>query len=1027
MRPTFARCLAASLLAMQPLASQFAWSQANPVGWPMMGGNPQHTNSVNASTPSAATASQLGLNWMANLHAADVGSPVAAFNAALGAMVVYAGDENGDVFAFNETTGQQIWGINLGLGNAIRATPAVAPDGSVWVATSYGNTVFKLNGATGQTLCSQTLAGGPIEASLNVATTPDGVVRVYEGTNDTVVVSGLEAGLLGSGCARSFTFNGFQTPVTSGTTGTWATTAYSVNASGTGGVILFGTADPDSTEYALDARTGALLWKWAANAPAGDYDIGEGAAISAPGVNGFAHGMAFVGDKYGFVAALDLTTGASLWQTNIYPPGYKGARDTRSGPAFTGGDVVYGFFGGVQALNPLNGSLLWQYSTPGVEVLSSPAVVGPVGREVVGFSDMTGAFHVVQLSNGAQLYSYQTGGYITASTAFANGHLITVSTDGFLYDFAVGGANAPPPSTTLSAPAPNAQIANPYGSVTVSGSAADSQGVAAVEVALAVSGATGLQWYNAATKSLQGAAVDNPATLSAPGATSTTWSFTFPAPASGGAYQVYASAVNVGRRADIKGVNEAFDVLRSPTAPVVQVSNAYVPPGGSFTVSGSGFMPGEVVSVSVNGNVLAQPMTNAAGAFPLKTVTLPALTPLVAFGNGAKLGPTALVATGRTSKLTTSTFFDVTNEWTQGAQGPTRVSFESNDSSFHTTINAGGGAFLTTEWMTPTGAKVESSPIVVNGVAYVGNDAGLLLAINTNDGAPQWQYQVPSGKPIQSSPAVDGSLVLFGGADGNLYEVNKQGGGLFATLAVGGAVGSPAVSNGVAYVGSDNGSVIAVVENHNGSPVSMWSASVGAAIHAPVAFDPSSANTPVIVGNDAGTITAFNGTTGKVLWTFKTGAAVTGAPTILNGTVYVGSQDGAVYALKEQTGSSVWTFNAGAPITVGGAAGRITASTTNYLAYGTAGGYLYTLNANNGAQLWASNIGQPVVGVAAAFDAVVVETSKGQVRVDRGEQGGEQVWSFQTGAPLNTIPAINNGVVYVGAQSTSLFAFTTYK
>ena len=49
------------------------------------------------------------------------------------------------------------------------------------------------------------------------------------------------------------------------------------------------------------------------------------------------------------------------------------------------------------------------------------------------------------------------------------------------------------------------------------------------------------------------------------------------------------------------------------------------------------------------------------------------------------------------------------------------------------------------------------------------------------------------------------------------------------------------------------------------------------------------------------------------------------------------------------------------------------------------------------------------------------------MRVDRGEQGGEQVWSFQTGAPLNTIPAINNGVVYVGAQSTSLFAFTTYK
>jgi len=345
----------------------------------------------------------------------------------------------------------------------------------------------------------------------------------------------------------------------------------------------------------------------------------------------------------------------------------------------------------VQALNALTGALLWQFSTRGLEVISSPAVVGPVGQEVAAFSDMAGMLHVVRLADGVQLYHYQTGGYVTASVAAANGHLVSVSSDGFLYDFQVGGGNAPPPTTLVTFPASNAQIPNPNGNLTISGTASDAQGVAAVEVAVAYDGPTGVQWYNAATQTATAAAIDNPAALSAPRATSTRWSFTFPAPASGGTYQVFASAVNLAHQADVKGASRTFNILPSTTAPVIQLSNQYAPPGGSFFVSGSGFRAGEVVSVAVDGQVLAQPSTNASGAFPQTSVTLP---PTAKFGSSSRLGPTTVVATGQTSQLVTSTFLDITNEWTQGAQGPTRVSFESNDNILHDSLDPGANQFL---------------------------------------------------------------------------------------------------------------------------------------------------------------------------------------------------------------------------------------------------------------------------------------------------------------------------------------------
>ena len=64
--------------------------------------------------------------------------------------------------------------------------------------------------------------------------------------------------------------------------GAWDLISYAVDATGEP-LVLFGTADPDNSLYAVDAVTGALVWRFSTVIAQGDYDVGAGISVSAPG------------------------------------------------------------------------------------------------------------------------------------------------------------------------------------------------------------------------------------------------------------------------------------------------------------------------------------------------------------------------------------------------------------------------------------------------------------------------------------------------------------------------------------------------------------------------------------------------------------------------------------------------------------------------------------------------------------------------------------------------------------------------
>jgi outer membrane protein assembly factor BamB len=246
-------------------------------------------------------------------------------------------------------------------------------------------------------------------------------------------------------------------------------------------------------------------------------------------------------------------------------------------------------------------------------------------------------------------------------------------------------------------------------------------------------------------------------------------------------------------------------------------------------------------------------------------------------------------------------------------------------------LNASTGEKL---WTYTTGGPVDDSPAVANGVVYVGSDN--LYALNATTGKKLWSYPTFGGPPavvngvvyigpaalnaatgeklwsyptIGGSPAVANGVVYFDGFDNvsTLYALNASTGSLLWRFFTNpeDSFRSPAVSNGVVYVGTGEDGVYAV-----DATTLLWDYVFGATVDS----TPAIAHGVVYVGTDINLL-ALNASTGAKLWSYNTGFFDAGSPAVANGVVYIGSADGNVYALNANTGGELWSYDTGTQIT----------------------------------------------------------------------------------------------------------------
>jgi len=970
--------------------------------WPKYGYDASDTGTSPDPTVSTTNATGLGVKWMVPDQSQSESSPVVEYNAQLGENVVYQGNVDGGFTAFNASTGAILWSRNLG--SAVISTPLVA-DGDVWIDRTFSPVLYKLDAATGAVLCQSAPLASFTYVTPTIATPPGGSETVYLGVNGIEPNAPIYA-VDAATCATDWQFTAYN----SSGDGTWDPYSYAVDATGEG-LVLFGTDNPDSTVYAIDAVTGRKVWSYKTQ-NVSEGDVGTAASITAPGVNGFADGAAYISNNGGYTYALDLTTGKPYWRVSY--AAYTGSKPDRGTAAVIGDHIILPGPTGVICLNAVTGARVWKWVGPAPSD-SAAAVAGPAGKAVVAVTDLAGNFDVLNASTGALLYQYQTGGYAVTSVAESDGNFYVASGSGFLYDFGLGGtgAGAGTPSTTVTSPVSGGSPANPGGSLTITGTASGTP-IGAVDVAIQ-SGGTDGPWWDAATSSWSTGFVTDPATLGTPGAAATTWSASVPIPAGGGTYSVQASATGTDGLADLTPYSSVpstsrtnFTVGYLATSPHLATTGGahWVTPGSSVGVTGSGFDPGEAIAVSIGGSPALTATAGPKGAFS-GTVTVPT-TDL--------FGVTALTATGATSGMSTTAVVDVSNQWPSSGAGSLHTGYESNDETWDLHIVGNHAKFLTQAWSFPTGASISAQPTVVDDVAYVGNSAGTVTALDVQNSEPLWTFA--AGSPVDSTVAVTDGLVVFGTTSGSIDAISQSSGVLvWRTAASSGVESSPSVADGTIFVGSDNGTVYALDQ---ATGVVDWQARMAGAVAGSPTVDPAAGL--VVVGDSSGAISALHQADGSSAWSVATGGAVTATPTIVNGLVYVGSQTGTVFALHEATGAQAWTYATGGAVSAAGAYWASTNDGPPAYVVGNANGDLDFLAVATGKLDRLINQGDsPVTGVTCADDWAVASLADGLVFSDKF--GGEITWAYQGTAPSSPV-TLQDGVSYLAGQDGAVRAFT---
>ena len=306
------------------------------------------------------------------------------------------------------------------------------------------------------------------------------------------------------------------------------------------------------------------------------------------------------------------------------------------------------------------------------------------------------------------------------------------------------------------------------------------------------------------------------------------------------------------------------------------------------------------------------------------------------------------------------------------------------------------------KWTFKTRGKVVSSPVVADGIVYVGSNDRFLYAIDAETGAQKWRFAAGGG--VSSSPAVADGVAYFASIDGFFYAVDTASGKLkwkfktageqrFTAPGIHGLLprtermpdpydvflSSPAIVNGVVYFGSG--------DHH---------------------------------------VYALNSETGDVKWKFVTGDTVHASPAVADGVVYVGSWDRYMYALAADSGSVIWKFQTGGDNDIynqiGIASSASIANETIY--FGCRDGHAYAVDAKTGTQKWSvdNNKGWTIASPAIHKGVVYFPTSDGTRFKAVEAATGKIVFNLENKAVSFSSAAIAGETAYYGTSDGWLHA-----
>ncbi len=264
----------------------------------------------------------------------------------------------------------------------------------------------------------------------------------------------------------------------------------------------------------------------------------------------------------------------------------------------------------------------------------------------------------------------------------------------------------------------------------------------------------------------------------------------------------------------------------------------------------------------------------------------------------------------------------------------------------------------------------DGTPVIADGVVYLGDMDGKVYAWNLADGKEIWSYKVESG--FIAAPAIRGNLLYIGDMDGTFYAIDIKSGKPKWTF------------NAEAEI--DNGA-------------NFWKDNV-------------------LFGSQDSKLYCLNAVSGELVWKFAIQDQIRCMPTVVGDRSFVAGCDSILHIIDLTEGKET------ASVPIESPTGVTPAVLGEHAFFGTEGGTFFAVNWKEAKVAWKvedKGSSQPYRSSPAVLEGIVVVGSRSR-RVDAFDPAtGKELWSFATKQRIDSSPVIVGERVYVGAADGRLY------
>jgi outer membrane protein assembly factor BamB len=319
-------------------------------------------------------------------------------------------------------------------------------------------------------------------------------------------------------------------------------------------------------------------------------------------------------------------------------------------------------------------------------------------------------------------------------------------------------------------------------------------------------------------------------------------------------------------------------------------------------------------------------------------------------------------------------------------------------------------------WKFKTGGDIKSSPVINDGLVFIGSADANVYAIDLENGHKVWEY--PTGDFVEATPCVVNGCVFVGSSDNFLYALDAKTGSLkfkYETdnqiLGAANWTRSPDGQSIWILVGSyDN--ILYCLDSANGQL--MWKYETDNYING----SPAVGSGIVAFGGCDAQIHVVSLTDGSEIKKIDTGSYIAASAAIFEGRIYVGNYDNVFISADIASGKILWKYTgADSPFFSSPAVNR------DVIVLGCRDNRVHCIGRDDGKPLWTfQTLGEVDSSPVICGDKVIVGSEDGRLYMIRLSDGSK-VWSYEIGQPVTSSPAIANGMVIVGSDDGYLYAF----